>query len=549
MDAIIYAAKSSADVRESIPTQLSDARALCKSEGLTVIDEYSEESKSAFSGNRGERLELARAHAEQIAAEKGACALVVQHTDRLARGDGVKAQHLVEVVLWANKSGVTIRSVQDDRSGESVLDAALTGQRNNEDSERKSKAVKAGLRRAVERGEWRGGIVPGGYAVEREIGASGKVSRRIVKHPEDEPIYELLWKLATEGKSVQAISLELGRRGYVTRPLRKNHKPKTFDTSRVIQVLNCPAYAGLASWQGEVFPADWPTYVDVETFYKLKVEREKRCSHTKRKRGRPPEGYLLASLAICGTCGESMHAQTNRHRSGTIGKRYVCRAHHERHRDDVRWCPAPRLDAAAVDRLVFGGIEHLLGDADALREQLRSGQSAERDKLTKVAHDAAEAVKSAERAADRATAEFADAEDDDERALLKDAAKAKRAEATRERARADAALDALGQLDGADDDPAASAALLWEALGADLSEAKGDIKAMNAVLRETFESVKIGLADDGRIIVKPRLLPDARAKHADPSGVVRIVEADHAWMAAPQGGGDEGSVILVSAAP
>jgi hypothetical protein len=63
----------------------------------------------------------AREHAERLAGEHGEAMLCVQHTDRLARGDGIAAAHLVEVLLWAMKCGVRIRSVRDDRTVESLL--------------------------------------------------------------------------------------------------------------------------------------------------------------------------------------------------------------------------------------------------------------------------------------------------------------------------------------------------------------------------------------------------------------------------------------------
>ena len=64
------------------------------------------------------------------------------------------------------KSGVTIRSVQDDHFAEestSLLMGALMGQRNTEDSKRKSLAVKAGMQRRVERGRPSSGRAPYGY--------------------------------------------------------------------------------------------------------------------------------------------------------------------------------------------------------------------------------------------------------------------------------------------------------------------------------------------------------------------------------------------------
>jgi DNA invertase Pin-like site-specific DNA recombinase len=99
MQAVIYAAKSTADVHGSIPTQLEDGRRLCERDGLTVAAEYHDEAKSAYHGSRGDGLARAKEHAKRIAAEHGEAALVVQHTDRLARGDAIQAAHLIEVVL------------------------------------------------------------------------------------------------------------------------------------------------------------------------------------------------------------------------------------------------------------------------------------------------------------------------------------------------------------------------------------------------------------------------------------------------------------------
>src|SRR4051812_22334564 len=107
--AVIYAAKSTADVRGSIPDQIADCRALARgtSMALEVVGEYSDEAASAYKGNRGAGLVRALQHAEREGAT-----LIVQHSDRLARGDGDQARHLVELVLWARKAGVTLRSVQ-----------------------------------------------------------------------------------------------------------------------------------------------------------------------------------------------------------------------------------------------------------------------------------------------------------------------------------------------------------------------------------------------------------------------------------------------------
>lgn len=122
--AVIYAAKSTDDPRGSIETQITDCEAMAASESWGVVGTYFDEAASAYHGNRGDGLTQAREHVARLAAEHGKAVLVVQHSDRLSRGDGVCAAHLVEYVLWAMNTGVVIRSVQDDRGVEGELEMA-----------------------------------------------------------------------------------------------------------------------------------------------------------------------------------------------------------------------------------------------------------------------------------------------------------------------------------------------------------------------------------------------------------------------------------------
>jgi hypothetical protein len=148
--------------------------------------------------------------------------LVVQGTDRLARGDGVKAQHLIEVVLWARKSGVTIRSVQDDATSENLVMAVVMGERNHEDSRRKALAT-ASRRRAAERGEWCG-PVPDGYLIERTPDGAA-ITRRVVMDPERREVYLRIWDMAIAGATVNEIVRELAARGYRTAPAARRAPP------------------------------------------------------------------------------------------------------------------------------------------------------------------------------------------------------------------------------------------------------------------------------------------------------------------------------------
>jgi DNA invertase Pin-like site-specific DNA recombinase len=519
MDAIIYAAKSTEDRKDSIGGQLDAIRKAIAAEGdREVIGEHSDENISGFRKSRGPELEAAIERAKAVAPSELWCF----DPDRLARGNGVEARHLGKLYFDLLEAGVKIRAVSGDDDLKDPIRAVLRGERNTQDSASKSMHTKRGLKDTVAGGQWRGGILPGGYEAQHEVDARGRVTRWLVKHPEDAAHYDLIWRLAEGGASGQRIALELGRRGAATRPVRKRMKhksgpkagmevdyaPQPFTANRVSQVLTNPFYAGLQTYKGETFEGDWPTYVDIATFERLKAERKHRSHAEKRLPGRPPHAYLLSGLARCAVCGGPMQGCGDRAR-GT--RSYACGAHREFHKDSDDWCYATAFDAAKVDGAVLSNIGTLLKDADSLREQLDAGRRAERDDIERIAAEASKAAQVAESSAERATAEFADAEDPEERALLKDAAKVKRAEAKRERSRADAALDALNQPSPEASDRAVMDRL-WETLSGAVADAGEDVKILNAALRETFDRFELRRNGDGFMVVP--YLSVAAAKRA-----------------------------------
>ena len=314
MEAIIYAAKSSEDKKGSIPTQLSDCRTMAESEAWTVVGEYNDESKSGWSGSRGDGLARAREHAERIAP----CVLVVQHTDRLARGDAITATHLIEIVLWAMKSKVRLRSVQDDSTCENLVLAVIKGDQAHGESERKSKAVKSGKQRELEKGNWSGGTPWDGYA------STGGKSARLYIDETRAPVIRRIFELALEGLTRPAIMRKMKAEGHRTRPVQRGtgkHHPTTGSpgtNTRVNQVLANPAYAGRhvlyrgtdhrpnldPYWEAIIDPADFDR---VQEKFRVRKEAEPRP-----EQGRPTSQYVLSHLAVCGKCGRPMYGETRR---------------------------------------------------------------------------------------------------------------------------------------------------------------------------------------------------------------------------------------------
>lgn len=519
---VAYAAKSTSDVRGSIPTQLEDCRAAIERAGRVFAGDFHDEGKSGWSGNRGDGLAQAKARALALADEYGEAELWVQHSDRISRGDGLNADHLAEVFFSMRRRGVRLRSVQDDGNLEDAIRAVLIGERNNEDSSRKSETVRAGLRRAAERGDWIGrGIVPDGYAVVRDVDAHGRVSRRVIKDPERAHIIALIWEMALAGHSAQSIQLELSTRGFMTSPRRRDHHARPFDVNRISQILDNGTFAGLVIHKGEILPnaGNWPPYVSPEDFFRLREERRARCHATKRKAGRPAEGYLLSELARCGVCGNSTRGLTERRprADGTRARSYLCRGHEGYHSDARERCAAMPYNAVETDRAVVAGIETLLTDAAAFSEQLLAGRRAEQERLAKIAQDTRADEKAATRAADRAQQRYGDALAADDEATceaLLDVVKLKRDEAKRARTRLSAALDAMqaAVVESESDQTADVMARIWHALDGRVKDAQGDVRRLNSALREWFDAFELHHVDDGTIRIEPLLSATAVAR-------------------------------------
>jgi len=287
MNAVLYAAKSTQDARGSIGTQLADGRALAERDGLTVVGEYQDEAASAYHGNRGEGLARAQAHAEREGA-----ALIVQHSDRLARGDGGEAQHLVEIVLWARRSGVTLRSVQDPQTfdGMGLVYAALMGDRNHEGSARKSKAVTDGMRRrAADRGKLAGGPRPYPYQWVSELIEGRKVSHLEVVPDEAEVVREV-YRLTINGMSQMGIARDLNARRVPTL------RAAQWTQGSVRKILTNPLYVGRIRHKGEEFAGEHDAIITAETFTATVAIREA-ATRTKGHGGgtRPNGPHLLTN--------------------------------------------------------------------------------------------------------------------------------------------------------------------------------------------------------------------------------------------------------------
>jgi site-specific DNA recombinase len=459
--AIIYAAKSTADPRGSIPSQLADGRAMAAGEACEIAGEYADEAASAWSGDRGPQLAAAMGHAERIAP----CVLVVQHSDRLARGDGLKARHLGELYFWALKAGIALRSVQDDSTFTNPLLAFAMGERNAEDSRRKSLAVAAGMKRLAQAGRPSGGPRPYGYRYEvgelLVVDAEGVIVRRIF--PE-----------FAGGRSLSAIARNLYHEGVPT--LRGG----PWRQSTVSGMLRNPVYVGRIRYDGETFFGHHEPLIDEDVWQRVQDLLDAR---PQKGRGRPPVGlHLFRGGMLRCYCGEAMVPRTN----GGY-QMYYCNGRSKLGRD---FCDMPHLRRRDIDESVYRYFEQVALDVEATRQTILEARDRKLAEVRALLEQAQQQARRAEDRLARVRRDYTDGRLDAEdwrefRAELGAEHDAARAEADRLEAQ-HLEVEAWGELRDAEAETLRSLSEIRALIAGEIRDATG-LDAVRAALTRTFD--------------------------------------------------------------
>jgi len=369
MHAVVYAAKSTEDTHGSIKTQLEGCLAAIKREGRTIYGAPQiDEGFSAFKGNRGPGLAEAKRLAVEAATIYGTAELWVEHSDRLARGDGLTADHLGEIYFEMRRQHVRLRSVQDDSNLEDVIRAVLIGERNTEDSRRKSLAVKNGMKRRADRGKPNGGPPSYGYQWVEDEAAPVHPGRRrpskLVPSPGEVEIVRRIFGDFAAGKSQKQIVRDLDHAGVRTRFGKRWHQ------GSISVILSNPVYIGRNRFNGDEPEGEHEPIIDAALWQKVAQLRAATARTTGQGRGRPSSGSHLFGKGVlrCGECGNAMVPRTIKPRSKT-GRPYEAYLCYGRIRDKDSCSQGPVMRA-----LVDSGVErHLLDigiDIDATQAEI-----------------------------------------------------------------------------------------------------------------------------------------------------------------------------------
>lgn len=527
LPAVVYAAKSTDDAKGSIERQVADCHSAIEREGgREVVVTFTDEAASAYKGNRGAGLADAKEAVLTAAEEHGVAELWVQHSDRVARGDGITADHLAEVWFALRRAGVRMRSVQDDGNLEDAIRVVLMGERNFEDSARKSQAVRSGKNGQMERGERLGGPQPDGLRIVREVDGRGKFQTRYERDPERAVIIERAFELSEGGHGDGHIARVLNAEGHRTqkRTVKSERSArsgeayggKPFSRSRVQNMLTNQTYAGrVVRYRGKpnekvVQSSNVEPLIEAERFDRINAARAARdlaSPERHRRGGRSSTRHALAKLAVCHRCGERMYAQVLPHvrKDGTQRRRYVCKSVHT----GTGMCDAPSVDAERVDTAVAAHLERLFIDVESWQAELSRGASAKRDRAAeKLARAEAELAKLNRREPklrDRYIAAITE-ETNDPAVVAAYEAMIKDRDAVRERI-----PGLLASLDAIPTETPVDAVLdLYNELARALRGGQGEtLAALNVRLRTVFAEFRLEtLPDDGVIGVLPVLHAD-----------------------------------------
>ncbi|MCL4286897.1 MAG: recombinase family protein [Thermoleophilia bacterium] len=528
---VIYAAKSTEDKRGSIQTQLEDCREMAAREGWEVIGEYSDEGFSAYSGNRGENLVGAKAHAAAAASERGETVMLLsQHSDRLARGAGDRPgapDSLDEIWRSMRRADVHLRSAQNDFELSDPVLVAVAGKRDYEDSRRKSEAVKSGKQRQRAKGERPGSPVPDGY---RKVSEHGK---EIESDPGREATIRRMFDLVLGGMAPAAAGRRLNEEGYTST------RGGAWNRRTVEDKVSNPFYAGAVVWyrgkpEEEIIwepQLKHPAYITREQHEEIVASIRRRdkalgSDRRPRKKGRPNEHHVLAGIAWCARCKAAgrKNGRMRPRRMGTYitvaGERRAYRGYRCSNREDYGTCDAPSIRVADLDPPLLEALPRLIVDFDGWIRGLTERRDGARSRLAGQLQQEVEALATVDRKLSTFHDRYSDAIDagDEIRAEREagvlDRERSKRVGVEKRIAELEASLAKCGE-----STPHDKVLDWWIDLRADLAAAKASTTLSDARSRlaDRFSRVLLDTRDD-KIIVAFELHEEAAEQVIEGTG-------------------------------
>ncbi len=305
--AAIYARVSSDEqvAKGTIENQLYACRTYCEQAGYEVIEEFRDDGVSGtiplIDRPSGARL-IAATDSQSVDV------VITYHVDRLSRDLEVG---LVAIRYLEAKVKIEFVDGNYDDSDIGIFSKHVQMAVSQLDRRRITRKLHDGLKKTVREGGYVSSLTPFGY-----IRVDG--GKQLEPHPEEAPIVEQIFRLASEGMSSYAIARYLDAEGVpepksTTKAEARNHRGWLHRTVRGF--LQNPRYCGEATYGPDKMPMACPPLVSKELFKSVGASLPVKKSTSRRN---TRHDYLLQNLLFCAVCGKRYYADT------THGKRIYC---------------------------------------------------------------------------------------------------------------------------------------------------------------------------------------------------------------------------------
>lgn len=330
VNAVIYAriSRDREGAGLGVDRQRKDCEELAARLGWTVVDTFTDNDISAFSGKRRPGYDAMRAALESGRAQ----AVIAWHPDRLHR----RPIELESFIDLCDRKGIAVRTVQagtvDLSTASGRMVARMLGAAARHEVEHNVERQKRAKEQAALDGRYRGGRRAFGY----------EPSGMAVREAEADAIRDATKKVLS-GVSLRQLAREWNAAG-----LRTSFGGNEFNSREVRKILLRPRNAGYSLHEGKRIPsASWPAIIDPDTFAAVEAvltdpARSQHISYERKHQG--------SGVYVCGKCGAKVGTATQvGSRAAGRRKTYVCSG--SKHLGRV----ADRLDEYISD-LVIGRL-------------------------------------------------------------------------------------------------------------------------------------------------------------------------------------------------
>lgn len=306
-----------------VQRQEAECRDFAKRHGLEVLDVFTDNDISAYSGKTRPEFNKMMKRLEAGEAE----GVISWHLDRLYR----RAPELEKIVSVVEATGIQVRTVQagdlDLTNATGRLMARISASIASHEVEHQTERLLSSQRDRAVQGRWRGGQVPFAYRKGSEKGT-------LEVDEEKAEVYRWLVDETLAGTSLFSLARKLNEKG-IPRP-----SGKPWSNTALRYMLKTPAMAGFSVHKRKIVgKAEWPAVIDEDRWYALQAFLDDPRRRTNQGNERKWQG---TGVYECGRCGGKVRLQRTKERNKFT---YVCRE-----------CNRTTRSQPPVDRLVDGVI-------------------------------------------------------------------------------------------------------------------------------------------------------------------------------------------------